>query len=155
MCQIKKRKKGICDSSQVSGLNVWFYGVPFSTLGNTGGGIGLGWEVREFDLEHVTLGVPNRHASGLAWAGVSGKDRAPVAIKLDKRHCQGWIPGALHKDTEKSQGGKGEVGDAVSQKPKEDGMSRKRSKCCCDTQEERDGLFCHLAWHLISISTLL
>lgn len=89
--------------------------------------------------------MPNRHASGLAWAGVSGKDRAPVAIKLDKRHCQGWIPGALHKDTGKSQGGKGEVGDVVSQKPKEDGMSIKRSKRCCDTQEERDGLFCHLA----------
>ena len=42
----KKKKTEICDSTQVPDLNIWFYGVPFSTLGNTGRRVGLGESYR-------------------------------------------------------------------------------------------------------------
>ena len=42
--------KGICDSTQATGLNILFYGVPFTTPRNTGGGAGFKWKFQGLNL---------------------------------------------------------------------------------------------------------
>lgn len=48
--------------------------------------------------------------------------------------CPEWIPGALHREIEKIQGGRRNLEEVVSGKSKEDHVSRSRVKCCRDIQ---------------------
>lgn len=44
--------------------------------------------------------------------------------------CPEWIPGALHRETEKIQPGRGNLEEVGSGKSKEDHVSGSRVKCC-------------------------
>lgn len=102
----KQKPRGICDSTQVSGLNIWFYGVSFSTLGNTGGGAGLGESYRVWSWMSWV--------GSTKWAcklGAPGLASVAMTRHLWQRNwmrdcCQGWILGALHKESGMSLGGR-------------------------------------------------
>lgn len=69
------------------------------------------------DLGRVEPGVPNGHARGAAWAGVCGKDRAPVAVGLGGRLPPGVCPWNTPQRDETGQGGRRELEGALSRKP--------------------------------------
>lgn len=69
------------------------------------------------DLGRVELGVPNGHTSGAAWAGVGGKDRAPVAVGLGGSLPPGVCPWNPAQRDGAGQGGRRKLEEASSRKP--------------------------------------
>ena len=100
MCHFKKKRKKteICDSTQVPGLNIWFYGVPFSTLGNTGGRVGLGESRRVWSWMCWVASAVGVQVGG-PWLAFVAMIRHQRQHNWTRGYCQGWGPGAPHKES--------------------------------------------------------
>lgn len=126
MCQFKKKKKKteICDSTQVPGLNIWFYGVPFSTLGNTGRRVGLGESYRVWSWMcwvESTVGVQ----VGWPWLEFVAMTRHPWQRNWMIGYCRGWAPGQRVGWPQRWR----KLGEGVLQELQEDHTSTTGIKC--------------------------